>query len=124
MLSDVLNTEQAIQFIRLDPQKVYSRARSMRINEVASPGRPDEHELPVGQDRGLLWRLHGYWFYEERGGGVYITCESITLTRDIPFGLGALLSPVIHDLPGEALRKSLEQSRGAVLAQNSSFKAN
>jgi hypothetical protein len=80
--------------------------------------------LPVGQDRGLLWRLHGYWFYEERGGGVYITCESITLTRDIPFGLGALLSPVIHDLPGEALRKSLEQSRRAVLAQNSSFKAN
>jgi len=124
LLSDVLNTEQVIQFIRLDPQRVYSRARSQRINEVAAPGRSGEHELPVGQDRGLLWRLYGYWFYEERDGGVYITCESITLTRDIPFGMGTLLGPVIHDLPGDALRKSLEQTRRAVIAQNSSFKPN
>ncbi len=124
MLSDVLNTEQAIQFIRLDPQRVYSRAHSKRINEVAAPGRTAEHELPIGRDRGLLWRLYGYWFYEERDDGVYITCESITLTRDIPFGMVTLLGPVIHDLPGEALRKSLEQTRRAVLTQNSSFKPN
>ena len=124
MLSDVLNTEQVIQFIRLDPQRVYSRAHAKRINEVAAPGRSGEHELPIGQDRGLLWRLYGYWFYEERDDGVYITCESITLTRDIPFGMVTLLGPVIHDLPGEALRKSLEQTRRAVLTQNSSFKPN
>lgn len=124
LLSDVLNTEQAIQFIRLDPKRVYSRARSKRINEVAAPGRPGEHELPTGQDRGLLWRLYGYWFYEERDDGVYVTCESITLTREIPFGMGTLLGPVIHDLPGDALRKSLEQTRRAVLAQNNSFKPN
>lgn len=124
LLSDVLNTEQAIQFTRLDPQRVYSRTYSKRINEVASPGRAGEHELPIGQDRGLLWRLYGYWFYEERDDGVYITCESITLTRDIPFGMATLLGPVIHDLPGDAMRKSLEQTRKAVLAQNSSFKPN
>jgi hypothetical protein len=124
LLSDVLNTEQAIQFKRLDPQRVYSRTYSRRISEVASPGRSAEHELPVGQDRGLLWRLNGYWFYEERDDGVYVTCESITLTRDIPFGMAALLGPVIHDLPGDAIRKSLEQTRKAVLDQNSSFKPN
>jgi len=124
MLSDVLDTEQVIQFIRLDPQRVYSRAHSQRINEVAAPGRSGEHELPVGQDRGLLWRLYGYWFYEQRDDGVYITCESITLTRDIPFGMVTLLGPVIHDLPGEAMRKSLEQTRRAVTAQNRSFRPN
>lgn len=124
MLSDVLDTEQAIQFIRLDPQRVYSLAQSKRINEVAAPGRSGEHELPIGQDRGLLWRLYGYWFYEERDGGVYITCESITLTRDIPFGLVTLLGPVIHDLPGDAVRKSLEQTRRAVMTRNSNFKPN
>jgi hypothetical protein len=114
LLSDVLNTEHAIQFTHLGPQRVYSRSYSKRINEVAAPGRPGEHELPSGQDRGLLWRLYGYWFYEERDDGVYIACESITLTRDIPFGLTALLGPVIRDLPGESLRKSLEQIRRAV----------
>ena len=116
MLSAVFNTEQAIQFIRLDPKRVYSRSYSKRINEVAAPGQSSEQELPPGQDRGLLWRLYGYWFFEERDDGVYITCESITLTRDIPFGLATLLGPVIHDLPGESLRTSLEQTRRAVIA--------
>ncbi len=116
MLSAVFNTEQAIQFIRLDPKRVYSRSYSKRINEVSAPGQSNEHELPPGQDRGLLWRLYGYWFFEERDDGVYITCESITLTRDIPFGLATLLGPVIHDLPGESLRTSLEQTRRSVIA--------
>jgi hypothetical protein len=44
----------------------YSRAYSTRVAEVTDPGTPREHELPVGKDRGLLWRLFGYWFYEER----------------------------------------------------------
>lgn len=116
MLSDVLNTENVIRFVHLDSKRVYSRSYSKRINEVAAPGQPGEHELPSGQDRGLLWRLYGYWFFEERDDGVYITCESITLTRDVPFGMGALLGPVIHDLPGESLRKSLEQTRRAVIS--------
>jgi hypothetical protein len=116
MLSDVLSTEHAIRFVHLDSKRVYSRSYSKRINEVAAPGQALEHELPSGSDRGLLWRIYGYWFFEERDGGVFITCESITLTRDIPFGMGALLGPVIHDLPGESLRKSLEQTRRAVVS--------
>jgi hypothetical protein len=117
MLSDVLNTEHAIHFLPLDPKRVYSRSYSKRINEVTAPGKSGEHELPSGHDRGLLWRLYGYWFFEERDDGVYIACESITLTRDIPFGMAPLLGPVIRDLPGESLRKSLEQTRRAVSAR-------
>jgi hypothetical protein len=116
LLSAVFNTEQTIQFVQLTSKRAYSRSRSSRINEVASPGQSGEHELPAGRDRGLLWRLHGYWFFEERDEGVYVTCESITLTRDIPFGMATLLGPIIHDLPGEALRQSLEQTRRAVVA--------
>ena len=118
MLSDVLNTEHTIRFIHLDPTRVYSRSYSKRINEVAAPGQSGEHELPSGEDRGLLWRLYGYWFFEERDNGVYIACESITLTREVPFGMGTLLGPVIHDLPGESLKKSLEQTRRAVLSRS------
>ena len=117
MLSAVFNSEDTIQYVHLDPKRTYSRAYSKRINEVAAPGRASEHELPVGQDRGFLWRLYGYWFFEERDDGVYIACESITLTRDIPFGMATLLGPIIHDLPGEALRKSLEQTRKAVVSR-------
>jgi hypothetical protein len=116
MLTDVLDTENAIRFVEVDPKRVYSRSYSRRINEVASAGQASEHQLPSGADRGLLWRLFGYWFFEERDDGVYVTCESITLTRDIPFGMGGLLSPILHDLPSEALRKTLEQTRRAVVA--------
>jgi hypothetical protein len=114
-LSDVLNTEHEIHFIPLDAKRVYSRAYSTRVAEVTDPGTPSERELPVGKDRGLLWRLFGYWFYEERDGGVIVECESVTLTRDVPFGMGHLLAPIIHGLPAESLRKGLESTRRAVL---------
>jgi hypothetical protein len=114
LLSDVLDTEQEIRFTTLDAHRVYSRASSRRIAEVANAGKKGEHELPVGQDRGYLWRLYGYWFFEESDGGVYISCESITLTRDIPFLMEKILGPIIREFPGESLRKSLEQTRLAV----------
>lgn len=114
-LSDVLNTEHQIHFTALDPKRAYSRAYSTRIAEVSEPGKPNERELPVGKDRGLLWRMYGYWFFEEKDGGVVVECESVTLTRDIPFGMGKLLSPIIHGLPAESVRKSLESTRQAVL---------
>jgi hypothetical protein len=115
LVTDVLNTEQEIRFVEVDPKRAYSRSLSKRIAEVSEPGKPGEHELPVGQDRGLLWRLNGYWFFEERDGGVYIACESVTLTRDIPLVLAKLLGPIIHDFPGEALRASLEQTRKSIV---------
>jgi len=115
-LSDVLDIDNDIQFFPLDAKRVYSRSASQRVAEVSNPGKPNEHELPVGHDRGLLWRLNGYWFFEEADGGVYVTSESVTLTRDVPFMMSKLLSPIIHELPAEALRTSLEQTRKAVTA--------
>ena len=114
-LSDVLNTEHEIHYGTVDAKRVYSRAYSTRIAEVHDPGKPGERELPVGKDRGLCWRLYGYWFFEERDGGVVVECESVTLTRDVPFGMGHLLSPIVHNLPAESLRKGLESTRRAVL---------
>src|ERR1700680_485125 len=115
-LSDVLNSEHEIQFIPLDSTRVYSHSRSKRIAEVSEAGKPGEHELPVGQDRGLLWRMYGYWFFEEKDGGVYVACQSVTLTRDIPFVMAKLLSPIIHELPAEQVRNALEKTRKAVVS--------
>lgn len=114
-LSDVLNTEHEIHFVPIDSKRVYSRAYSTRIAEVSEPGKPNERELPVGKDRGLMWRMYGYWFFEERNGGVVVECESVTLTRDVPFAMGKLLSPIVHGLPAESLRIGLESTRKAVL---------
>ena len=116
-LTDVLHTEQDIHFVPLDATRVFSRAYSKRITEIGNPG-PHEHELPVGNDRGLLWRLTVYWFFEERDNGVYTECEAITLTRDVPYGTGKLFAPIVQSVPGESLRTTLEQTRKAVLDRN------
>ena len=116
-LTAVLNSEHEIHFVQLDPTRIYTRAYSTRISEVTDPGKPTEHELPVGKDRGLLWRMNGYWFFEERDGGVYVESEAVSLSRDIPFGMGNVLGPILHSVPAESLRNSLEKTRRAVLAQ-------
>jgi hypothetical protein len=116
MLTDVLDVENTIRFTNVDAKRALSKSFSTRINEVTSPGQPGERQLPVGQDRGLLWRLYGYWFLEERDNGVTIAVESITLTRDIPFGLSTVLGPIFREVPGESLKTSLDQTRRAVAA--------
>jgi hypothetical protein len=117
MISDVLNTEHEIHFSYPAPNRVYCRSYSTRVAEVANPGKPDERELPVGKDRGMLWRMDGFWFFEQRDGGVYVEFETISLSRDIPYLMGKVLGPVLHGLPAESLRVSLDKTRKAVQAE-------
>ena len=116
-LSAVFNTENKVDYHSIDAARVWCRSASTSIVEVNDAGKPSEHELPVGKDRGLLWRLHSYRFFEERDGGVYLSSESLSLSRDIPFGMGKVMAPFVEDLPGEALQMSLEKTRKAMLAR-------
>jgi hypothetical protein len=114
-ISAVLDIDNEIHFVPLDAKRIYSRSASQRVLEISNAGKHNEHELPFGHDRGLMWRINGYWFFEESDGGVFITCESITLTRDVPFLMAKILSPILHELPAEALKNSLEQTRKAIV---------
>jgi pyruvate/2-oxoglutarate dehydrogenase complex dihydrolipoamide acyltransferase (E2) component len=60
-----------------------------------------------------LWRLNSYWRFEERDGGVYVECEAISLSRDVPLGLGWLVNPIIRSLPQESLANTLRETRDA-----------
>jgi len=111
VLTVVLNTEHDVEYYPLDGTRWHSRSYSTRIAQVESPGRPNERELPVGHDGGYLWRLYSYWRFQERDGGVYLECEAVSLTRDIPAGLGWLIEPIIRELPRDSLVKTLEATR-------------
>ena len=78
------------------------------IAEVEDAGTPNERELPVGRDGGYLWRLNTYWRLLERDGGTYLQCESISLSRAIPTGLGWLVGPFVTSIPRESLAFTLE----------------
>jgi hypothetical protein len=116
-ISDVLDIENAIHFVALDSKRAYSRSASQRVVEIANAGKHNERELPAGHDRGFMWRVNGYWFFEESDGGVFITCEYVTLTREIPFLVVKVLGPMLEGLPTEGLKNSLEQTRKAIVNQ-------
>lgn len=110
-----VNTESVAEFTSYGADRMASSIRSTRIAEVENAGQAGERERPVGRDGGYLWRLNTYWRFLERGGGTYIECESVTLTRDIPLGLGWLVGPFVTSIPRDTLTFTLDTTRRALL---------
>jgi hypothetical protein len=115
VITVVLDTEHAVHYTRLDAQHAASRSISTSVREVADAGKPSEHDLPADTGGGYLWRINTYWRFVERDGGVYVECESVSLTRDIPTGLGWLVGPFVNNIPRESLAFTLNATRRALL---------
>jgi hypothetical protein len=115
VITVVLDTEYDVHYARIDDAHQYSVSRSTRVTEIADPGTPTEH--PVTQDHGFMWRLNSYWAFEQVNDGVLVECEAISLTRDVPTGLGWLIGPFVHSIPKESLQFTLNATRVAVAKQ-------
>lgn len=113
----VFNTDYDVHWGEAGPGKMYSNSISTRIAEVKDSSHPDGPEYPPGQGTGYLWRLNTYWRFEETDGGVYIQCEALSLTRDIPTGLGWLLRPLVSKIPRDSLNRALGRTREVILAR-------
>jgi hypothetical protein len=115
VLTVVVNSEHEARFFRPGLGRAYSRIISTRIAEVDDPDTASEREKPVGRDSGYLWRLNTYWRFLERDGGVYVQCESVSLSRGIPTGFGWLIGPFVTSIPRESLAFTLETTRRVLL---------
>ncbi|MCL4850724.1 MAG: hypothetical protein KJZ78_05000 [Bryobacteraceae bacterium] len=115
VLTVVLDTYYDVHYTSLAPNRVSSRAYSTRIQEVENAGEPGEKVKPAGTGRGFLWRLNSYWRFEERDGGVYVELDAISLTRDVPTGLGWLIEPIVRGFPKESLNDTLKATRDALV---------
>ena len=98
----LLDTEYDVHYGRLDEEHWFSESRSTRIREVD------------GGDHGFLWRLNSYWRFVQVGDGVIVQCEAISLTRDIPTGLGWIVRPFVTKIPRESLEFTMSSTRNAV----------
>lgn len=98
----------------------YSISRSTHIWQIDQPGTAQEHRRAEGVDDGFLWRLNSYWSFVERPDGLLIECEAVSLTRDVPAGLGWLIAPVIKTLPRASLEFTLTATKNALAAMNRS----
>jgi hypothetical protein len=61
-----------------------------------------------------MWRLNSYWRFREQEGGVLVECESVSLSREIPFGLGWLIGSYVESIPRESLESALTSIRDGV----------
>lgn len=115
IITTVLDTEHEVHYTLVDATHAWSRSRTTRIQEVDGAGERSERILPVGHDQGFLWRMNTYWRFEEKDEGTYVECQSVSLTRDIPEGLGWLVGPFVTSVPRESLTFTLASTRSAVL---------
>jgi hypothetical protein len=115
VITVVIDGEHHARFAWLGPTRARSWIRSTRLAEVADAGTTREHAEPLGQGGGYLWRLNSYWRFDERDGGVYVECESVSLTRGIPYGLGWAVGPFVTSLPRESLELTLTKTREVLM---------
>ena len=115
VITTVLDTEHEVHYTLVDSTHAWSRSRTTRIQEVDNAGEKDERLEPAGHDRGFLWRMNTYWRFEQKDGGTYVECQSVSLTRDIPACLGWLIGPYVTSVPRESLTFTLATTRSAVL---------
>ena len=110
------NTEHTVIYRDYGPGRVSSRSFTTKIAEIDNAGTPSEKEMAIGSDSGFMWRLNSYWRFRERDGGVIVECESVSLSREIPFGFGWLVGSYVESIPRESLESALTSIRDGVRA--------
>jgi hypothetical protein len=119
ILTVVLNAEYHVEYGFLDAKHMYVTSHSTKIAEVEDPDRSYADKRPAANNNGFLWRLNSYWRFEEADGGVYAECEAISLSRDVPLGLGFLLKGFLEKFPKESMLNTLRGTLAAVEERNS-----
>lgn len=117
VITVVLDAEFASESGFAGPTCGYGVSRSMHIWQVDQPGTTHEHRRPEGSDDGFLWRLNSYWSFEQTSAGLLVECEAVSLTRDVPAGLGWLITPIVSILPRASLEFTFAATKNALLAK-------
>ena len=105
------NTEHTVDYRRIGPARASARSIATRIAELVDAGTPREREKPPGSDSGFLWKLDAYWRYEQTDRGVLIECESLSLSRDIPFLVRFAVSGMAEGVARDSLERTLTSLR-------------
>lgn len=115
VITSIVDTDHEVHYSMIDATHAASRSHTSRVQQVENAGKADERILPVGHDDGFLWRMNTYWRFEQKDGGTYVECQTVSLTRDIPAGLGWLIGGYVTSVPRESLTFTLATTRSAVL---------
>jgi hypothetical protein len=102
ILTVVLDTEYEVEYKPLADGSWLVHSRSTKVTETD------------GGDHGFLWRLNTYWRIVPEGNGVRVQCRSVSLSRDVPVGLGWAVKPMVSHMPRESLEAMLAETVKAI----------
>jgi putative flippase GtrA len=112
------NTEHVVEYTRVTGTRALVRSVATRIAELADAGTAQEQEKPPLDDNGFLWRLNAYWRYEAVPGGVIVECESVSLSRPVPFVVRPVANPIVDRIARESLNRTLTSLRSVLTAKS------
>jgi hypothetical protein len=107
----VMDGDYRIEYRAIGQSKLYTRSVVTNVFEVQSAGAADERRVEGDKSGGYLWRLNTYCSFEESQQGTVEQCESVSLTRSIPFPFGFIVGPFVNSIPRETLAFTLGRVR-------------
>jgi hypothetical protein len=111
------NTEHAVEYKRLTATRASARSVATKIVELGDAGTPAEREKSPSDDSGFLWRLNAYWRYAAVPGGVIVECESVSLSRPVPFVIRPVANPIVDRIARESLNRTLLSLRSMLISK-------
>jgi hypothetical protein len=111
VITVVMDADYSISYRAIGTSQLYTRSVAHKIFEVKSPGEKDENRIEGDKSSGFMWRLNTYCSFEEVPGGTVEQCESISLTRNIPFIARFFVGPFVNSIPRDTLAFTLGRVR-------------
>ena len=114
IITVVLDTEHQVRYYPVGRERWCCWSHTTLISEVEHHGSDKEKVLPPDTGYGFLWRLQTYWRFQGIEADVWVECRAISLSRDVPQGLGWIIDPIIRKLPKDSLMNTLKATRQAL----------
>lgn len=111
------DTEHEVVYRSHGADRASSRSRATKITELERAGSPQERAKTSEEDRGYLWRLNSYWRFRAVPEGVIVECESVSLSRTVPWLVRVVVGRFIDSVPRDSLRQTLTDMRRGVLGR-------
>jgi hypothetical protein len=112
-LTVVIDADYVIDY-EIAARRVRTKNVATNLFEVSDAGGKNEKRTPIADGRGFVWRVNNYCSFEPVAEGVIEQCETISLSRDIPFGLGMVLGRFARVVPRETLEFTLGHVRSGL----------
>ena len=115
VVTSVVDITSTVSYVRVDACSGYSVSRATEIREIVAAGQPGERALPAGTGHGYLWQARTFSSYRQQNGGLYLSLETLGLSRRFPAMLGWIIEPIARRLGRKSVEGSLTEFHQALM---------